>query len=152
MQDILRHYDHPQRRTDEVIDEEHDEDDEEYNNHLLGYYAHQPVVPSKLGYGDSGGSYHASGEADGYHYSSPGASAGGGGVHPGYSYVAAGGHGDYSGGYGDSGVSSYSGGKDITGSRSEGKIILLYFSIYKPSRSSKNSLNDKYCFIVYYWK
>lgn len=86
-----------------------DEDAIDFPNHLIGYgYAQQPVAPSKLGYGDSGGSYYSAAGTGGYPYSSPGATPVGS-THPGYPY-SGGLQSGYGGGYGSTGVSDYTGG------------------------------------------
>lgn len=109
LEDIYRHYARPQNRDEDSSADEHDTDDEEdYSNHLVGYaYAQQPVAPSKLGYGESGGGYYSGGVGGGYHYPSVDTShtgTTGQTAHGGYSYSG------YGGGYGTTGVAGYTGG------------------------------------------
>lgn len=100
-------------------------DDEvaDFPNHLIGYgYAQQPVAPSKLGHGDSGGSYYpAGGTGGGYPYSSPGVPQGSG-SHPGYPY-SGGVQSGYGGGYGSTGVSDYTGGGKYCSARAGNTVI-----------------------------
>lgn len=108
LEDIYRHYSKPQNKDDEDLSgDEHDhEDEEDYSNHLVGYaYAQQPVVPSKVGYGDSGGGGYYSGASGGYHYPAVDTSHTGATGHSGH-----GGYSSYGGGYGNTGVSGYGGG------------------------------------------
>lgn len=111
LEDIYRHYEQPQNKEsgEESADDHEHEEEEDYSNHLVGYaYAQQPVAPSKLGYGDSGGSYHSGGgdAVGGYHYPSTGASYTGSAGHSGHGGY---GYSSYGGGYGSTGVSGYTG-------------------------------------------
>lgn len=99
LEDIYRHYDNRESRTDDFGEDDSDKDDdlnEDFDGHITGYaYQNPGSSPAKLGHSSEGGGYFPAGGngGGGYPYSH-----GGGNVN--YPYPAS--QSSYGGGYGAS--------------------------------------------------